>query len=65
MFFTKTFLALVSLAPALVTAQLGVTHVMSNDGTVEYPCEAAAMAEVYYQDKCESSHGVDYELDDC
>jgi hypothetical protein len=53
MLFTKAALLLVSLAPALVSAQLGVTHVLSNDGTIEYPCEAAAVAEVYYQDKCE------------
>jgi hypothetical protein len=36
-----------------VRAQEGVSYVMSNDGTVQYPCEGAALAEVYYQDKCE------------
>lgn len=42
------------ISPTLhVRAQEGVSYVMSNDGTVQYPCEGAALAEVYYQDKCE------------
>ncbi|KAH8089364.1 hypothetical protein HD553DRAFT_322163 [Filobasidium floriforme] len=38
-----------------VRAQEGVSYVMSNDGTLQYPCEGAALAEVYYQDKCSDS----------
>lgn len=51
-FIASVFLT-ISPSPLLVTAQQGVSYVLSNDGTIEYPCEGAALAEVYYQDKCE------------
>jgi hypothetical protein len=54
-------LTLGSISPILhVRAQEGVSYVMSNDGTVQYPCEGAALAEVYYQDKCEFSVSVSF-----
>ena len=54
MLYIPKILATLFFVSVTVQAQQGVSYVMSNDGTVQYPCETAALAETYYQDKCGS-----------